>query len=49
MFFNMRFQRNIPLLLGRMESLQRVEFTGVELIGSAEKAAASPVEKAAAR
>jgi hypothetical protein len=42
----MRFQRNISLLLGRMEDHRRVEFTGVELTGSAEIAAL--VEKAAA-
>jgi hypothetical protein len=43
---NMRFHRNIFLLLGRMEDYRRVEFTGVELASSAEIAA--PAEKATA-
>jgi hypothetical protein len=43
-FCNMRFQRNISLLLRRMEARWRVEFTSVELVGGAELAA--PVEKA---
>jgi hypothetical protein len=43
---NMRFQRNISLLLGRMDALRRVEFTGVELVGSAKKAGTGPMEKA---
>jgi hypothetical protein len=42
--WNMLFQRNISLLFGRMEDRRRVEFTGVELAGSAEIVA--PVEKA---
>jgi hypothetical protein len=42
---NMRFQRNISLLLG-MEARRHVEFIGVELASGAEFAA--PVEKATA-
>jgi hypothetical protein len=42
----MWFQRNISLLLERMEDRRRVEFTGVELTGSTEIAA--PMEKVAA-
>jgi hypothetical protein len=51
---NMWFQRNISLLLGRMEARRRVEFTVVELDGGAklaapvEKTAAGPAENAAA-
>jgi hypothetical protein len=47
----MRFQRNISLLLGRMEARRRIEFTGVQLDGgmeitaSVEKVTAGPVEK----
>jgi hypothetical protein len=40
---NMCFQRNISLLLGRIEAHQRVEFTGVELAAPVEKAAAGPM------
>ena len=49
---NIRFQRNISLLLGRMEAHRRVKFTDVELAGGAdlaalmEKVAVGPVEKA---
>jgi hypothetical protein len=42
----MLFQRNISLLLGRMKTRRRVEFTGVELAGGADLAAL--VEKAVA-
>jgi hypothetical protein len=42
----MLFQRNISLLLGRMETHRRVEFTGIELTGGADLAAL--VEKATA-
>jgi hypothetical protein len=35
----MLFQRNISLLLGRIETRRRVEFTGVELAGGADLAA----------
>ena len=52
-FCNMRFQRNISLLLRRMEARRYVEFTGVELAAPVEKAVAdlaravtAPVEKA---
>jgi hypothetical protein len=50
----MRFQRNISLLLGRMEARRRVKFIGVQLVGGAEitasveKVTAGPVEKAVA-
>jgi hypothetical protein len=49
----MRFQRNISLLLGRMEASRSVEFIGVEHAGGAEitalveKAMTGPLEKAA--
>jgi hypothetical protein len=49
----MYFQRNISLLLGRMDAHWRVKFTDVELTGGAEliapveKATADPVEKVA--
>jgi hypothetical protein len=33
---NIQFQRNISLLFGRIEVHRRVEFTGVELVGSVE-------------
>jgi hypothetical protein len=42
----MRFQRNISLLFGRMESCRRMKFTGVELASGAELA--NLVEKVAA-
>jgi hypothetical protein len=42
---NMRFQRNISLLLGRMEARRRVEFIGAELAGGVEITA--PVESCA--
>ena len=51
-FCNMRFQRNISLLFGRMEARRRVKFTDVELAGGAdlaalvEKATVGPMEKA---
>jgi hypothetical protein len=50
---NKRFQRNMSLLLGRMEAHRCVNFTGVELAGGAEitalmeKATIDLVEKAA--
>jgi hypothetical protein len=49
----MRFQHNISLLLGRIETSRSVEFIGMEHAGGAEiialveKAMAGPLEKAA--
>ena len=40
---NICFQRNISLLLGRMEAHRRVEFTGVDLAAPVEKAATGPL------
>jgi hypothetical protein len=50
---NMRFQRSISLLLGRMEVRRRVKFTAVEIadgsdfVALVEEATQVPVEKAA--
>jgi hypothetical protein len=47
---NIRFQANISLLLGRIETHRHVEFTGgAEIVAPVEKATACPMEKAAAR
>jgi hypothetical protein len=44
--YNIRFQRNIFLLLGRMEARRRVEFTGVEIAGGAELGGGAGAQRA---